>query len=796
MPLFSTASIKRKIRIILMVTSGCGLAIAALAFSSHHILSLKKDTAQKITTIARIVSKDAGYALAFNDPDAAWETLSALENQNDIATACIFDKNGKLFARYKRTKLQPPSCDFAELLPGTFWGEKFMDITQPISFDNEQFGTILIRYSLKTIHRQIQLYIGIAAAIFFVSILLIFFLSLLFEKTLLSPILKLKETADHITREKDYSIRAEKIHNDEIGNLVDTFNRMLQEIQNRDRKLAGQNIRLEKTVKERTLLLELQNRQLEKSNSSLEEAVQKAKEMARKADEANRYKSLFLANMSHEIRTPMNAILGFTELLEEKIEDDRYRGYLLSISSAGRNLLRLINDILDLSKIEANMLELRYGPVRLDERFQEIDRMFYKAIHDKGLQFSINYESELPDHILLDGDRLTQILINLVGNAVKFTDTGSITLSVKTSHGKSANTVNLTITIHDTGIGISRDQQEAVFAAFRQSAGQNVSKYGGTGLGLTISRRLVKMMNGEIFLESTPGQGTLFTIIFNNVELISHQIEKGLSPPRPVVSYTFTSSTVLVVDDSFINRTLLKSYLENMNLNIIEAENGREALELTESNSIDLILLDMEMDVMDGYETARLLKNSPKTGHIPIIATTASVMTFSRKKMLKSGCDAILEKPIAKSGFLELLQQYLPGQYSTIEDPKSDNPLPRSGSSPGTAFHLHGQEESANLFLNDYSRLLAKRFVLIRETSIMDDIAVFARETGSLAGKYGLEFLVTWSRNCIKWADSFDVNRVITSLEDFEQIISKIKTSCRKQTKDENDRNGRLNTDC
>ena len=778
MPLFSTASIKRKIRIILMVTSGCGLAIAVFAFSAHHILSLKKDTAQKITTIARIVSKDSGYALAFNDPDAAWETLSALENQNDIAIACIFNKNGKLFARYKRSKLQPSSCNSTELLPGTSWGEKFMDVTQPISFDNERFGTILIRYNLETIHRQIQLYIGIAAAIFFLSILIIFFLSLLFEKILLSPILKLKETADHITREKDYSIRAEKIHDDEIGNLVDTFNRMLQEIQNRDRKLAGQNVRLEKTVKERTLLLQLQNRQLEKSNNSLEEAVEKAKEMARKADEANRYKSLFLANMSHEIRTPMNAILGFTELLEEKTDNDQYREYLHSISSAGKNLLRLINDILDLSKIEANMLELRYGPVQLTDRFQEIEQMFSKAIDDKGLQFTINYESNLPDHILLDGDRLTQILINLVGNAVKFTDTGSITLSVTTSPGKEATTVNLTISIRDTGIGISKDQQKAVFAAFRQSAGQNSSKYGGTGLGLTISRRLVKMMGGKIFLESTPGQGTLFTIVFDNVEVISRV--NTPFPSQPAVSFAFAPSTVLVVDDSLINRTLLKSYLEKMNLEIIEAENGKEAIELTEKNDINLILLDMEMDVMDGYETARLLKNSPETRHIPIIATTASVMVFNRKKMVESGCDAILEKPIAKSDFLELLQRYLPWKRLTTVDTTSDNPTAQINPLPDTALYLHGQKENAILFLNDYNMLLAEQYITVRETSVMDEIAAFARETGSLAEKYGLEFLVTWSKNCKEWADNFDVNKVILSLEKFEQIISKLKISCGK----------------
>ncbi|WP_457577818.1 ATP-binding protein [Desulfomarina sp.] len=793
MLLFSAASIKQKIRIILMITSGCGLAIAALSFSTHHIFSLKKDTAQKIATIARIVSKDAGYALAFDDPDAAWETLSALENQDDITTACIFDKNGELFARYLRPTLNPPSCNSAELQDGTVWGEKFLDITQPISFDNEQFGTILIRYSLKKIHRQIQLYIGTAAAIFIFSILLILFLSLFFEKTLLSPILKLKETADHITREKDYSLRAEKIHNDEIGNLVDTFNRMLEEIQNRDRKLAGQNIQLEKTVKERTLLLQLQNRKLEKSNNSLEEAVQKAKKMARKADEANRYKSLFLANMSHEIRTPMNAILGFAELLQEKIDDEQYREYLLSISSAGKNLLRLINDILDLSKIEANMLELRYGPVCLTDRFREIEQMFSKTIGDKGLQFTINYESNLPGYILLDGDRLTQILINLVGNAIKFTDKGSITLSVATSPGKNPDTVDLTIRIRDTGIGISEDQQEAVFAAFRQSAGQNGGKYGGTGLGLTISRRLVKMMNGEIFLESTGGQGTLFTVVFNNVEITSDY--NSPSPSRPDVPFTFSPATVLVVDDSPINRTLLKSYLENMHLDIFEAENGREAIELTKKNSINLILLDMEMDVMNGYETARLLKNSLETSRIPIIATTASVMAFNRKKILDSGCDAILEKPIGKSSFLEVLRHYLPGRKEKTGDTISDRPVAPAGPLPVTDPRLHEQKGNIDLFILDYNKLLKERFAIIRETSIMDEIAGFAGEIESLATKYSLEFLITWSRNCKEWAENFDVNRVITSLDDFEQIISKMDTSYRKQTKDEDGRNGRLDTD-
>jgi len=779
MILFSNASIKQKIRIILILISGSVLVVAALSFSMHYIFSLKKDTVQKITTIAEILGKDASFALAFNDPEAARDTLATLESQPDIITACIFDRDGEPFARYKLQKVELPSCDPKNINSSVHWDSKFMDIAQPIIFDGEPFGSIVIRYSLDTIRSQIRVYIVVTSVIFLVLIFFIFVVSVFFEKVITDPVLNLKETADYITSQKDYSIQVKKLHSDEIGDLVDGFNRMLLEIQKRDKELAAHNEVLEETVKERTFLLELQNKELADINNSLEVAVQKAEEMAQKADEANVYKSLFLANMSHEIRTPMNAILGFTELLEEKIQDVRYKQYLSSISSAGRNLLRLINDILDLSKIEANMLELRYKPVQIENIIKDVGQIFSKSIEDKGLEFRIIYGSDLPEYLFLDGDRLIQILINLVGNAIKFTSRGFVEIEVSAHLTNDYGKVDITIRVKDSGVGIALSQQDVIFESFRQHSGQDSNQYGGTGLGLTISRQLINMMHGEISLESSPGSGAVFTVFFKDIDIVQQDESELPSSVHSNVSVVFSPSTLLIVDDSEINRTLLKYYLEDTNLHVIEAEDEKQALAAVEKESVDLILvdMDMEMPIMDGYEAVTRFRKNPRFADIPIITTTASVMDFSRKQMFESGCDDILEKPITKYGFLELLQRYLP--YEQLSN--GNRLTAKSGNEQD--FSLDGgsvtPEMKANIcsFLVIYRKDLASTFNEVQETSLMVDIAMFAQDVRVLANVYNLDFIVRWSENCMKWADGFDVDNVMKTLDTFQTILTKMQTA-------------------
>ncbi|MBU3918068.1 PAS domain-containing protein, partial [bacterium] len=380
-----------------------------------------------------------------------------------------------------------------------------------------------------------------------------------------------------------------------------------------EEKLKQHHDHLEELVHERTQRLEQQTVEL----SAAKEA----------AEAANKAKSEFLANMSHEIRTPLNAILGFTEILKEKITESQQIDYLSSIHSSGKSLLSLINDILDLSKVEAGKLELEYTPVSPEELFNEMKVVFGTRISEKGLDLIIDIAEDLPKVLLLDEIRLRQILINLIGNVVKFTEKGYIKLTARYhfSDKTQRSTVDFIFSVEDTGIGIPKDQLDLIFEAFSQSKGQDLSKFGGTGLGLTITKRLIEMMEGKIDVTSEFGKGSIFSIIIKEVEIAStDSISVKNGNAFDAKSVNFEPKSILIVDDIKYNRDLLIGFIEEYGFTLFEAENGLDAIESVKKNHPDLIMLDMKMPVMDGYKASEILKNDNAFKQIPIIAITAS----------------------------------------------------------------------------------------------------------------------------------------------------------------------------
>lgn len=388
-----------------------------------------------------------------------------------------------------------------------------------------------------------------------------------------------------------------------------------------------------------------------------EQALLTAKEIA---ESANRAKSEFLANMSHEIRTPMNAVIGFSELLSALVTDNQQKSYLDSIQTAGKTLLTLINDILDLSKIEAGRLEIKYEAISPRLIFEELQQIFAIKVAEKNLKFILDIDEELPPTLLLDETRLRQVLLNLIGNAIKFTTKGYIKLSVRKIYTLEDNSqIDLILAVADTGIGIPATQQDIIFESFRQQDGQSTRKYGGTGLGLAITKRLVEMMNGQITVKSNDEHGSIFEITLRGVD-VSATISANTSKEGfDIHNIFFARERVLTVDDIESNRNLIKGWLSQVNLEVIEAESGQSSLLLADEYHPSLILMDLRMPKMDGYETTRRLKANPATQNIPVIALTASATQDTKSKVKKYGFDGYLSKPVKVHDLLGELSQYL-----------------------------------------------------------------------------------------------------------------------------------------
>ena len=406
------------------------------------------------------------------------------------------------------------------------------------------------------------------------------------------------------------------------------------------------------------------NEALEKHKADLQRQVDKRtielKASLEAAEAANQAKTKFLTNMSHELRTPLNAVIGFSEILETKEQDSKKKGYLKSINLAGKGLLSLINSVLDLSRIESGKMPVQIQPMSLPLLLEEMTYIFTRQAAEKDLELVTDTQPLVPASIRFDETKLRQIIINLVSNAIKFTDRGHVAVRVKAAHlDPDRHTFNLELAIEDTGKGISESDQQRIFHAFEQAEHQKISDYGGTGIGLSISHQLVELLGGELVLHSVPGQGSTFRCRFPEVEYVPEPKTNGRALITPPDALNFSPATILIVDDNEINRDVLRTHLSEWNLTVYEAENGARAIQLVNSVRFDLIFMDMKMPVMDGYEATRRLKSNPETRHIPVVAATASALV-QQEKVIRELTDGYLSKPISRIKLVEELQRFIP----------------------------------------------------------------------------------------------------------------------------------------
>ena len=420
------------------------------------------------------------------------------------------------------------------------------------------------------------------------------------------------------------------------------------------------------------------------ANEELKQAIERANQLAIQANAANRAKSEFLANMSHEIRTPMNAVIGFAELLSSGIADQRQREQAAIIFRSGKALLHLINDILDLSKIEAGKFSVTPEAFSLRDVLRDIMAIFTQRAK-MGLQLVLKIDEPVPDTIILDRSRLRQILVNLIGNAVKFTHKGSITIAASASFHENSSSFDLTLSVTDTGIGIPESFKQHLFDAFEQAVGQDHATYGGTGLGLAISQRLAGLLNGDIRVQDNPDTtGSVFSLHLSDISVAS-VLPETTSTENSLKHITFTEpSLILLVDDVAVNRTLLRDCLDPFGFTIMEAADGEEALELLQTNCPSLVLTDIKMPRLDGRGLLRAIRqlNNPNLSQMPIIAITASTQ-ISEREQLKEGFNGYLIKPASRNELLTELISHLPYVLNESAEPLTP-PMPLSGSIPSS----------------------------------------------------------------------------------------------------------------
>ncbi len=502
------------------------------------------------------------------------------------------------------------------------------------------------------------------------------------------------------------------------------------------------------------------------------------KAAAEAAEAGSRAKSAFLANMSHEIRTPMNAILGFSDLLMKRAESTEQKRYLSQIHAGGRALLSLVNDVLDLSKIEAGKMEICPEPIQPRKIFADVGQVFSQKAREKGLDLRTSVDDAIPRLLMLDEPRLRQVLLNLVGNAVKFTPEGHVAVSVRAAGGwkerrrRTGERITLEIEVADTGIGIPKEQRGSVFDSFHQESGRISKKYGGTGLGLAISKRLVALMDGELSVHGRPGGGSRFRLVLPDVVVAEPAAPEAPLLPDAAGGTRFAPARILVVDDTPSNREIILGYLEGEPLEILEAESGGAALDVLAAGPVpDLILMDLRMPDKSGFETAAEIRERPEWRRIPLVAMTAYTLKEALEKTrdLFDGC---LTKPMCEMDLVRELGRFLRIEQVSGPGVPEDRDTERSPGPSACASALGSDPAGIPaVFEND----LLPAWRRLNGAFFMDDIAGFARRLSAMGDRYRIGALAEYGRELNEMAQWSDIGRIEALMAEFPDLVERIR---------------------
>jgi signal transduction histidine kinase/DNA-binding response OmpR family regulator len=676
MSLFRPKTIERKLRLMIVATASGALVVVAIVFVLFEFSSYRAELRDSLSRHAALLSYQSELALDLDLSDKAQEVIESLKTSPDIAAAGIYRTNGSVFARYSR----PGTTNSIPVSTPPLDGLQPLEYVAGITnVEMKQVGTIYLRADL-TRERQ---FLRKCSLVLLTSIggafIVAWLLATWFERIVTVPIRQLLETARTVSQHKDYSVRASTRSNDEIGELVTGFNDMLDQIQTRDQELKRNQEHLEEQVVKRT-------RELKQAN----EALIAAKAHADAASEA---KSQFLANMSHELRTPLNAIIGYSEMLQEEADDlgvAEFKPDLQKIHGAGKHLLGLINDILDLSKIEAGKMTLFVEEFDAAKLVREIAATVQPLIAKQGNTLELDCPATLGT-IRTDQTKVRQVLFNLLSNASKFTERGCIRLSVRKARRSVISDLSspldegqttapqhvddcslITFSVTDTGIGMTAEQLARLFRPFAQADASTTKKFGGTGLGLALSRRCCELMGGSLTVTSEPGCGSTFTVTLP-ADLPDHT-STAFFAKVPATPQDGPGAVVLVVDDDPAVRDLLARSLSKEGLRVETAANGAQGLELARRLRPQVITLDVMMPGLDGWGVLAALKADPLTADIPVVMMT---IVDERNLGFSLGAADYLTKPVDFARLRDVVARHVPAGMPHFVLVVEDDPVIR-----------------------------------------------------------------------------------------------------------------------